>query len=181
MRKVIHRLFMAWEYEKEEDWLNEMATNGWNLVDTSLCRYTFEEGTPGEYQYRLELLEHGIKSPEGAAYIRFMEETGAEHIATWFNGWTYFRKKIADGPFEIYSDIGSKIKHLKRIERIVLAALACELCAGLSQGAQYIATNRTLSLGIFIFTMIIAVIILPGLVRIRKQIRLWKEERDIRE
>lgn len=181
MRKVMHRLFMAWQYEKEEAWLNEMAANGWNLVDTSLCRYTFEEGTPGEYQYRLELLEHGAKSPESAAYIRFMEETGAEHVATWFNGWAYFRKKVADGPFEIYSDIDSKIKHLKRIEHILLLALACELCAGVSQGGQYAVTGGKLSLGVFIFAMVFAVIILLGVVRIRKQIRVWKEERDIRE
>ncbi|MDO5784487.1 MAG: DUF2812 domain-containing protein [Eubacteriales bacterium] len=181
MRRIMHRLFMAWQYEKEEDWLNEMAANGWNLVDTSLFRYTFEEGTPGEYQYRLELLEHGAKSPESIAYIRFMEETGAEHIATWFNGWTYFRKKVSDGPFAIFSDIDSKIKHLKRIERILLLALACELCAGGAQGVQYADTGGAWSLGVFIFAMVLAVIILLGLVRIRKQIKHWKEERDIRE
>ena len=181
MRKVVHRIFMAWEYKKEEDWLNEMAAGGWNLVDTSFCRYTFEEGSPGEYQYRLELMAHGRKSQQGMEYIRFMEETGAEHIATWFNGWTYFRKKAADGPFEIFSDLDSQIKHLKRIARILLLALICEICAGLSQMFQYWAVGGTASLVVFLFALVFAVVILFGLVRIHMQIKIWKDERNIRE
>ena len=28
MKKVIHKLFFAWNFEKEEQWLNEMASKG---------------------------------------------------------------------------------------------------------------------------------------------------------
>lgn len=181
MRKVMHRLFMAWQHEKEEAWLNEMAETGWNLVDTSLCRYVFEEGTPGEYQYRLELLEHGAKSQEGMDYIQFMEDTGVEHIATWFNGWAFFRKKVADGPFEVFSDIDSKIKHFRRIERVLTVALLLELFAGFLQVAQYVETHAALSLGVAVFAAVLAAFILFGLVRIRMQLRRWKKERNIRE
>ncbi len=41
MRKVIKKVFMAWEYEKEEKWLNEMAAKGLALVDYSVFRYSF--------------------------------------------------------------------------------------------------------------------------------------------
>lgn len=181
MRKVMHKVFMAWQHEKEENWLNEMAAKGWNLVDTSLCRYTFEEGTPGEYQYRLELLEHGAKSQESREYIRFMEDTGAEHIATWFNGWVYFRKKVEDGPFELFSDIDSRVIHFKRIQRLLILVLICELCAGIGQAFQYAATGLKLSLGIVVFTAVFAVVLLLGIVQIRKQLRRLKEERNIRE
>ena len=43
MRKVIHRTFFAWEHEKEEDWLNGMAAQGWNVVDTTPFRRLKQE------------------------------------------------------------------------------------------------------------------------------------------
>ena len=30
-KKVIHRLFWVWNFEKEERWLNTMAQSGWVL------------------------------------------------------------------------------------------------------------------------------------------------------
>ena len=32
MRKVIHKWFAAWNFDKEERWLNEMAAKGLGLV-----------------------------------------------------------------------------------------------------------------------------------------------------
>ena len=34
--------------------------------------------------------------------------------------WVYFRKKSADGPFDLFSDFESRIRHLKRIIALVL-------------------------------------------------------------
>ena len=58
MKRVMHRLFWAWDFDREEDWLNAWAARGLALVDVCGIRYVFEEGAPGEYEYRLELLEH---------------------------------------------------------------------------------------------------------------------------
>ena len=33
MRKVIRKWFWAWNFEKEEEWLNEMSAKGLALVD----------------------------------------------------------------------------------------------------------------------------------------------------
>ena len=30
--KKVWKLFLVWDFEKEEAWLNEMAMNGWVLV-----------------------------------------------------------------------------------------------------------------------------------------------------
>lgn len=49
-------------------------------------------------------------------YNKFPEETGIEYIG-FYGNWAYFSKKIADGEFELFSDIDSKVKHLKRIFR----------------------------------------------------------------
>ena len=117
MRKVIKKVFMAWEYEKEEKWLNEMSAKGLALVDYTFCRYSFEECEPGEYSFKIQYLENKPSHPESEQYIRFMEETGAEQIAN-FSTWVYFRKKTSDGPFEIFSDYESKIKHLTLIKNL---------------------------------------------------------------
>ena len=64
MKRVMHRLFWAWDFDREEDWLNAWAARGWALVDVCGFRYVFEESAPGEYEYRLELLEHATSNAE---------------------------------------------------------------------------------------------------------------------
>jgi hypothetical protein len=127
MKRVVWKYFSIGDYEKEEQWLNRMAAQGLMLTDVSLCRYVFEEGGPGGYVYRIELLEHRPSHPESARYIRFLEETGAQHVGS-FRRWVYLRKKTADGGFELFSDLDSKIRHYKRITRIANAFSAILLC-----------------------------------------------------
>lgn len=50
--KKIHKLFWVWQFDNEENWLNEMAAKGLALVGVGFCRYEFEECTPGEYNVR---------------------------------------------------------------------------------------------------------------------------------
>ncbi len=114
MKHVVHKFFSIGAHKKEEQWLNSMAAKGLLLTDVGFCRYVFTEGTPGEYIYRLELLDQMPNHPQSMAYINFLEETGVEQIGSYIR-WVYFRRKAADGPFELYSDIGSKIRHLRRI------------------------------------------------------------------
>lgn len=128
MRHVIRRAF--WNYEKEEKWLNEMSAKGFALVDYTWCRYVFEDCQPGEYIHRIELLESQSNQPEGVRYIQFMEESGAEQIATYMQ-WAYFRKKSAAGAFDIYSDLGSRISHYRRVMRLWLLLSILELVVGI--------------------------------------------------
>lgn len=127
MRHVIRKAF--WNYEKEERWLNEMAAKGLALVDYSWCRYAFEESRPGEYIIRIELLENLLTHPESTQYIRFMEENGAEQVAGYVR-WVYFRKKSAEGAFDIYSDLASRMAHYRRVFRLWLGLAIFELGIG---------------------------------------------------
>lgn len=102
------------DYEKEEKWLNEMATKGLHLVNYSFPKYYFEKGEPGEYYYRVQLLDNLPNHQESKEYIEFMGENQVEHIASSMR-WVYFRKRAADGSFEIFSDYKSKIKHYSNI------------------------------------------------------------------
>lgn len=125
MRTVIRKLFWVWDFEKEEQWLNEMAAKGLALVGVGFCRYEFEDCTPGEYSFRLELLDNRPEHPESRKYISFVEETGAEQVGSYLN-WVYFRKK---GQFEIFSDYSTKIKHLSRIISLVALLAVLNLAA----------------------------------------------------
>lgn len=112
METIIRKAF--WKYEKEEAWLNAMSAKGMALTRYTWCKYFFEDCEPGEYIYRIELLENLPSHPISKDYIEFMEETGVECVTSYMR-WVYFRKKAEDGSFDIYSDIDSRISHYKRI------------------------------------------------------------------
>lgn len=127
MKHIIRKAF--WDYEKEEKWINEMASKGLVFENYSWLKYEFEEAPAGEYIYRIIFLENPVDHPESKKYIEFLEETGAEYVSHYMK-WVYFRKKATDGAFKIYSDIDSKLKHYKRVNLYWLAFAALELTAG---------------------------------------------------
>ncbi len=124
-RKIVHKWFWVWDFDKEERWLNEMAMNGWKFVGVGFCRYTFEKCEQDEYTIRLEM--HNSDD----AYLSFMKETGAEYVGRMVQ-WIYFRKKTELGQFDIFSDIDSKIKHLDKISKMLAAIGFANLLIGIA-------------------------------------------------
>ena len=120
------------DYEKEEAWINSFSAKGWNLVACTPPNYVFEESSSGEYMYRIVLLENDANNPETISYIRFMEEMGIEHVQT-FNRWAYFRKKVGEGTFEIYTDSDSRIRQYKHVARFYLGIWIAGLLVASSQ------------------------------------------------
>ena len=129
MRQVIRKWFWAWEFDKEEQWLCDMAAQGKALVSARYATYEFEDSAPGEYAVRLEMLEHSPSSPEGQQYIEFVESTGAEYVGKVMK-WVYFRKKTADGPFELHGDNATRIKHLGGIIRLLKPLMVLNVGCG---------------------------------------------------
>ena len=86
MIRTTRKWFWVWDYDKEEEWLNKMAAMGLAMTGVGFARYTFKEGAPGEYIYRLQLLENLPGHTESVQYLRFLEETGVEHVAS-MNRW----------------------------------------------------------------------------------------------
>ena len=136
-RKTMRKWFWVWDFEKEEEWLNDMAMNGWALASVGLCTYTFEKCEPGEYAVRLEMHEMD------ESYISFMRETGAEYVGRMV-AWIYFRKKTEDGPFDLFSDIDSRIKHLNRISWVLGCVCGLNLLIGMSNNLNTI-VNRMIA------------------------------------
>lgn len=97
---------LYYDKDAEESWLNTMSRKGWAFKKFFLGFYSFEECEPGEYNYQIDILNswNGDKTD----FASFMEESGVEVISQWYR-WVYIRKKASDGPFEMYTDIESKI------------------------------------------------------------------------
>lgn len=128
MEHIVRKIY--YDYEKEENWLNEMSAKGLALTGYSWCKYVFTETANNEYTYRLELLENSPKHADSIAYIKFLEETGVEYVAKYLR-WVYLRKKSSEGAFNIYSDIESKINHYNRINVIWNFVMCLEFVAAL--------------------------------------------------
>ena len=61
-------------------------------------------------------------------YRELMGELGVEIIVLW-GYWIILRKRAADGPFELYTDVDSELEHYRKIRRMFKGATIIELIA----------------------------------------------------
>ena len=179
MRKVIRKCFLAWQFDQEEKWLNEMASKGLGLVAIGFCRYEFEQCTPGEYQYRIELLGHKPTHPESVQYIKFVEDTGAEQIGSYMR-WVYFRKKTDNGSFDLFSDNASRIRHLGRIIALLVAVNIFNICVGCYNVFLAIAWDSAANYCGFA-NLAIGALIFKGIFKLWRRRKQLKKEQQIFE
>lgn len=124
-RKTVKKWYWAWDFEKEERWLNQMAESGWVLDGVGFATYHFVKCEPGEYTVRLEMRDHD------EAYLQLMAESGAEYVGRVMK-WIYFRKKSEHGGFNIFSDLDSRIDHIKKISTMVGTLTGANFCIGIA-------------------------------------------------
>ena len=165
--KTVRKWFWVWEFEKEDRWLNGMAQSGWVLEKVGFATYHFVPCEPGEYTVRLEMRGHDNE------YLDLMRETGAEYIGRMAK-WIFFRKKTADGPFDIFSDIDSRIGHLTKISRMLAAVSAANLAIGLSVAGGGHG-------GLSSVNLLCAALLMYALGRIHGKTEALKQERLLRE
>lgn len=177
MRKVVYKGFFVWNFEKEEKWLNEMATKGLALISVGPFRYEFEDSLPDEYEVRLELLKKSVDNPESESYIRFVEGTGAEYIGT-FKRWVYFRKKTKEGSFELYSDNSSKIKQIERIIGSILFIVLLNIFFGAENIYFMLSLDSAFNAMGFI-NLFLGVFGLIGIIRLWKKKKKLERDKDI--
>lgn len=106
--------FWAWQDDKEETWLSDMAGQGYHLKSISLPgQYTFHKGDPGNYVYRLDF--QTMRTKDRDSYLQLFADAGWEHIGD-MGGWVYFRHLVNGNEIpEIYSDLDSKIGKYYRL------------------------------------------------------------------
>lgn len=134
-RITMRKWIWVWDFDKEEHGLNTMAQQGWVLDRVGFCRYEFVRCEPGAYIVRLEMREHD----EG--YLSFMTDTGAEYVGRMAK-WIYFRRKAEYGPFDIFSDLDSRLAHLKKISWMLRIVGIANLVIGIANSL-----NPVISMG----------------------------------
>lgn len=179
--RTINKLLFIWDWEEEEQWLNEMAAQGWHFVKYNFpFRYTFEQGEPGAYQYQLQALEHRIGSKESQDYIAFLRDMNIELIDSYLF-WAYLRKPGDGQPFEIFSDVESKLKHMRRFMFIPLLSLLL-LCGNLMFGAATLLRyGGTLGMTLVVLEAVLAVLMVYGLTRMTVKYQALEKQRQLHE
>jgi len=170
--KTVRKLFFEWDFEKEEAWLNEMAAEGWALKKPGQFTFRFEKCELCEYTVRVAFCDDNKKD-----YIGFLEESGAEYLGTDME-FLYFRKKTDGEPFELFSDIDSRINHLNRLGNMIFSVGILNVGFGLfSTIFVHLPVTRWTSLA----NLLIAMPLMYGLGRIHGKIEALKAERQLHE
>lgn len=180
MKTVRYKMYFAWDFEKEEKWLNKMSEQGLQLVQPGFGRYVFEENPSVRYLYKLELLKEWSTHSHSRDYIRFLEETGVEHMGSVMR-WAYFRKPAAEGNFELYSDFQSKIDHYKRILLIFLAVTPINVINLINMSVRYLDSGDASARIIIVILAILVSLLGLGSVKVYRQMSKLKKEMLIRE
>lgn len=175
MLQKIHKLYL--NYEKEEQWLNEMSAKGLQFVGYTWGTYLFEPGEPGAYRYRIELLENPSSHPESQQYLNFMEESGVTPICSYLN-WVYFKKPASQGAFDLYSDLPSRIRHYQRVAKLLGIILGANLFVGLFNVVIGIVLG-SINTQLGMINLLLAVVLIPIFIRFFRKIRRLKREQSI--
>jgi len=106
--------FWAWQDEKEEAWLAEMAQQGLHLNTVPFPgSYRFKNGDPADHVYRMDY--QSLKTKDKDSYLQLFADAGWEQVGE-MGGWMYFRYDAAKGTApEIFSDRESKIGKYQRV------------------------------------------------------------------
>ena len=111
-------------------------------------------------------------------YIQFMEDTGAEYVGRVLQ-WIYFRKKSELGRFDIFSDIDSKLAHLNRIYKTILAIGMMNLIIGVMNSLVGVYYSGNSLIGMF--NLLVTALVMYGVGRIQGKIEYLEKERKLRE
>ncbi|MCR5804898.1 MAG: DUF2812 domain-containing protein [Clostridia bacterium] len=116
MIRRIHRLYFIWQLDKEEAWINEMASHGYSLIGCGRLYFDFEETDPGKYKYKTLFLRGSYTGKKNMDFFSFLDEVGIKvtsYIQYPGTCCVYTRASAEDYPdgIDIYSDIDSKITY----------------------------------------------------------------------
>jgi hypothetical protein len=176
--RVVHKLY--WDFEREERWLNEMASEGWQLERYRLGRYQFGPGEPGAWIYRIELLPAALRSGASREYLSLLQDAGVEIVSSHVR-WVYLRRRAALGPFELFTDLESRIAHYQRVLGlfgVILAALAA------AAGSLVVSSRHSGGLALDLPLIIVAaamVVLAVQTVRLSRRVRSLRAQRQIYE
>ena len=120
-KKTVVKLFLPWQDQMEERWLEEMARQGWLLVQYTYLRYEFKSIEPADYVYRLDYKTTSEK--DMSEYKEIFAQSGWEHVCSFMN-WQYLRIPSNLFTVDIYTDKASQIEKLRKMTAYAMASFA---------------------------------------------------------
>jgi hypothetical protein len=129
MRHTVYKLLWGWEYDKEEKWLNEMAAQGKALVSVGFCNTFLRIRSRESIRLKLNSLTTWPPPLEAILYPFSGGNWGGTYRVHF--RWIYVRKKASNGALDLYSDIGSKIRYMKRLQTFFISLTIFELFIGI--------------------------------------------------
>ena len=156
------RYFSIFNYEKEQEYLQEQHRLGWKFRKvTGLGTYHFEQCRPENVIYQLDYNQEG--SAHKDEYIQMFADCGWEYIQE-FAGYSYFRKPAAamDAEESIFCDDSSRLAMMERVYKgrllpLLLIFSACilpQFAINLSNGRYFLAALMGSISFIYIFFFI---------------------------
>ena len=111
--KKVFKVIFAWEDEKEEKWLETMASEGLHLQGVAPFYYSFVKGTPEKAIYRLDYKMTMDKDYE--EYLVIFKDSGWE-LVTVMGNWHYYRLNPSNDQIpEIYNTNRAKAQKYRRL------------------------------------------------------------------
>ena len=107
---------------KEENYLNQMASQGWLLKKRSLIgTYHFTKHTPKQLDYKIDYRTFK-KKEDFNSYISLFEDADFQHVyGTSYSGHQYFLPKTKEASMDIFSDKESKAQRYIRFQQNCIA------------------------------------------------------------
>ena len=118
-KTVPHLSSYANDPERIEEQANRMAKEGWILEKFGSLFSTYRRGKAGEYEYRVQVKEAGM---DRLVYTAELAEFGIEEVGG-VGDLLVLRKKADGAPFELYSDLDSRIAQQKKAVRYLRKGL----------------------------------------------------------
>lgn len=119
--KTSHRVYTAWNYQKEIEDLNKASEQGWQLIKGGCFSSKYKWNPDVRYRYQFD---YPGKVEDMGRYIETFREQGWEYINATFNGWHYFRKAydpaLPEVPYEIFTDRSSLKEMNDRWAKLVM-------------------------------------------------------------
>ncbi|WP_066496759.1 DUF2812 domain-containing protein [Abyssisolibacter fermentans] len=114
MRKVVRKMFFAWNEEKEKKFLEDMALKGYRLIKVNLGKYTFEKDKPKKLIYQFDFRGYDKMSEEN--YLQIYEDAGWDCVYK-YGSWYYFCKEWSEDEVDLslFNDNESKRKKYQRL------------------------------------------------------------------
>lgn len=170
------RFKFTFDKDEEQDWLNDYCQQGWAMVSFFVGLTTFAPCQPGEFIYQIDLLPgSGLQASNYTDYAIFMNDMGVEVLQRW-GRWVYLRRPAVDGPFDIYTDVASKIELYRRIRRLFLWVLLVDAFCFSGIIWNTIVSKDVVLRTLAAVTSLMPLMILRGAYRCTAKIRELKQE-----